>query len=809
MNDLKFAFRQLVKNPGFTTAALVTLAVCLGTNLAIFAVVHSVLLRPLPFPQSDRLVTLFNTYPKAGVERMGASLTSYYERRGHLSAFTDIATSHPGTAIVGETGATAQEQIMRVSPEFFRVLGVDLARGRAFTDQEMTYQSDGVVILTDTYWRHEFNADPAVIGRHLRVDGVQKTIVGVLPPGFRFLSSTARLYFPLSSDPGDRAIKQRHSNTDFDMIGRLKPSVSLVAAQAEIDADNVARAAEYPDAKMINEAGFRTLVRSLKADHVQAVRPTLLLLQAGVLLLLLSGAVNIVNLLLVRASRRAREVAIRLSLGANRRHIIRHVLIETVLLTTLGGVGGLALAAAGIRFIAVFGARQLPLGGQIAFDGRLSMVGLIASVVLGFVIGGLIAWFNLLGQPATATQSESRGVTANHAAQRLRHGFIIAQVALAFVLLVGGGLLGLSLKRVMALDPGFTADHVLTGQIALPWKSYPDWPQRLAFIQRLQENLLSQPGVSAVGVINNIPFSGNNSKTAFAVKGHAPKPGESIHGHYFYGVDGDVFRALGIQLLEGRLLVSADSDRKVCVVDQDFARRYWPEGKAMEQRLFIGGKEGPDSEAFTVVGVVGAIKQAELTENQGQGAVYVPYQFRTDVDVFAVVRTTQRPEFFAATLQRVLRSIDPDLPVNNFRSMEVRIADSLMVRKSPALLAGVFAAVALLLAAIGTYGVLAFAVSQRRREIGVRMALGALPRQIGNHFLSIGLRLLAVGMAMGLAGAWMAGRAMQGILFDVPPMPLSIVALAILIMAIVSLLACWLPALRAASIDPMEALRDE
>ena len=809
MSDLKCAFRQLLKNPGFTLAAVVTLAICLGANLSIFGVIDSVLLRPLPFPKPDQLVIMFDSYPKAGVGRIGSSLANYYERRGNLSAFSDIALSRQATAIVGETGATEQESVMRVSPDFFRVLGVGPILGRAFTDEEMTYQTDGFAILTDFYWRHEFNADPKILGRQLRVDGLSKTIVGVLPPNFRYLSATARLYLPLSSDPSDRVVKMRHSNQEFDLIGRLKPGVSLAAAQAQIDADDAAHAAQYPDPKLVADAGFRTLIKPLRADHVSSVRPTLLLLQAGVFLLLLIGAVNLVNLILIRASGRAREFAIRLSLGAGRLHVVRQVLTETILLTVIGGVCGLAVAAAGIRLLGVLGANQLPLGAQIAFDSRLAVVAMVAAVFTGIIIGSLIAWFNLRGHPVRALHSESRSGTASHAAQRLRHSFIIAQVAFAFVLLVGGGLLGLSLKHVTSINPGFPPDHTLAGRIALPWKSYPDWPQRLAFTERLMEGVRRQPGVSAVGIINNIPFSGDNSKTAFAVKGRIPKPGESIQAHYFYGVGGDAFTALGIPLREGRFLRNADSDSKVCVVDEDFARRYWPQGRGVGQRLFIGATEGPDTDAFTVVGVVGAIKQAALTENQGQGAVYVPYKLRTDIDVFAVVRTIQRPESFALTLQKVVRGIDPDLPVSDLRSMDVRIADTLMVRRSPALLAGIFAGVALLLAAVGTYGVLAYALNQRRREIGVRMALGAMPKQIGNYFLSVGLRLLAAGTILGLAGAWAAGRAMHTVLFEVPTLPWSIVTGAMLIMGVVSMLASWLPARRAARVDPMEALRYE
>lgn len=809
MNDIKFAFRQLLKNPGFAFVAFLTLAVCIGANLTIFAVVDSVLLRPLPFPNPDGLVTLFNTYPQAGVERDGASLPNYYERRENIPAFSHLSIFRYDKVIIGEAGATEQLEITRVSPEFFATLGVLPVLGREFREEEMTYQTESVAILTDTCWQQRFNADPHIVGRRIRVDGVQKTIVGVLPPSFRFLSSKAQLYLPLASDPGDRAVLQRHSGNGYEMIARLKAGASLAQAQAQIDAHNAVHADEYPNPKMIADSGFRTVVVSLHADHVKSVRPILLLMQAGVLFLLLIGAVNLANLLLIRANGRTRELAIRQSLGASQGHVVRQVTTETVLLTLLGGLFGLAVGAGGIRLLAVLGVHQLPLGAQIAFDGRLALVALGGAVLLGILISVPIAWFNLRGHLSHALQSATRGGTATLAAQRLRHGFVVTQIALAFVLLAGAGLLGLSLDRAMSISPGFRPEHVLTGQISLPSLSYPDWPHRLTFIDRLLEGVKSQPGVSAAGVINNVPFSGENIKSAFTIQGHVRQPGESLRGHYFYGVGGDAFAALGIPLREGRFLDHADSGSRVCVVDEDFARLYWPQGSALGRRLFVGGNEGPDAVMLTIVGVVGAMKQAELTENQAQGAVYCPYQFRTVANMYALVRTTQRPELFALTLQKIVRAIDPELPVNDLRSMVGRMADSLVNRRSPALLAGIFAGVALLLAAIGTYGVLSYAVSQRRREIGVCMALGALPQQIGHQFLSLGLRLLAAGVILGVGGAWLAGRAMQKILFGVPALHLTTLTATTLILSVVSLTACLLPALRASRIEPMEALRGE
>src|SRR5205814_995110 len=369
MSDLKFAFRQLRKAPAFTVTALATIAICLGANLAIFAVIDSILLRPLPFPESDRLVTIFNTYPKAGVENDGSSLTNYYERRGNIPAFSSLSIFRDFSEVVGETGAAEQTEIMRVSPDFFATLGVNLAMGRTFTEDEAEIakgKGAGVAIVTDAYLRQRLNSDPNVLGRDIRVNTMPRKIVGVF-------------------------------------------------------------------------------------------------------FLLLIGAVNLVNLLLIRASGRAKEMAIRRSMGASRAHVVRQVMIETVLLTFIGGLLGLAVGAWGIRLLEVLGADRLPLGAHIAFDGWLASIGLVGAVVLGIVIAVPIAWFNLSTHLAHALQSESRTGTISRAAQRLRHGFIVAQIALAFVLLAGAALLGLSLKKVMAVSPGFRADHVLTGEVTVPF----------------------------------------------------------------------------------------------------------------------------------------------------------------------------------------------------------------------------------------------------------------------------------------------------------------------------------------------------
>ncbi|PYK86638.1 MAG: hypothetical protein DME40_15985 [Verrucomicrobia bacterium] len=818
MNNLRFAFRQLCRAPAFTITALATVAICLGANLAIFGVINSILLRPLPFPQSDRLVTIFNTYPKAGVENDGSSITNYYERRGNIPAFSSLSIFRDFSEVVGETGAAEQTEIMRVSPDFFATLGVNLAMGRSFTEAEAEVaHNNGVAVVTDAYWRQRLNSNPNVLGRDVRVNTMPRKIVGVLPPDFRFLSSEARLFLPIRSRPAERTPQQRHSDGGgTHMIARLKPGATMAEAQSQIDAHNAAVEEDNPEAKMMTEAGFRSLVRPLHAEHVRSIRPTLLLMQAGVFFLLLIGAVNLVNLLLIRASGRAKEMAIRRSMGASRAHVVRQVMIETILLTFVGGLLGLVVGTWGIRLLEVLGADRLPLGAHIAFDGWLALIGLAGAVVLGIGIAVPIAWFNLSSHLAHALQSESRTGTVSRAAQRLRHGFIVAQIALAFVLLAGAALLGLSLKKVMAVSPGFRADHVLTGEVTVPF-SYNARP----FLDRLLEAIGQQPGVGAAGAITNVPLSGENGKTAVTPKGYVPPAGQSLQGHYSYQVTGDYFTALGIPLREGRFLTSADSHRadRVCVVDEDFARRYWPHGGALGQRIFpntrsaeglkVQGSDSDDAKLFTIVGVVGAVKQAELTEPQGQGAVYLPFMDSDGINIFVVTRTSQRPEAFAETLRKLVRVTNSDLAIDNLRSMDTRIAESLIARRSPALLVGIFAGVALLLAAIGTYGVLSYAVAQRRREIGIRMALGAQREQIGAQFFSLGVRLLVAGTLLGLLGAWLAGKAMENVLFDVPPLHFAILLGTAAIMSAVSLVACLIPAHRATKVDPIIALRAE
>ena len=466
----------------------------------------------------------------------------------------------------------------------------------------------------------------------------------------------------------------------------------------------------------------------------------------------------------------------------------------------------------GIRLLRALGTDQLPLGASVAFDGRIAAVALAGVIAVGVLLAVPIIWFNWHTKLATVLQAETRGGTVDPAAQRLRHGFIVAQVALAFMLLAGAGLLGVSLKRVLDTPAGFNPANILTGNIVLPWKNYRDDAARSAFVERLLPAIRALPGVTHVAINTGLPFNGGINDSVVTVEGHTSKPGESIRAHYLAAATSDYWRMMGIPLLRGRLLEDADNQRKplVCVVDQAFAERYWPGADPLGRRLSINAPSFDETNALTVAGVVANVKQNELAENTGHGTVYFPYAAFNSSFFALVVRTPLPPASMAPMVQKAIFQLDPELPIDDLKLMQVRIDDSLVARRSPAILAALFAGVALLLSAIGTYGVLAYAVSQRRREIGVRMALGALPGQIGRQFLSLGLRLLLVGTLLGVAGAWLTGRTMQSILFEVQPrLQVATLAGTALIMGVVSLVACVLPALRASRVEPMEVLRCE
>ena len=811
LNAFRQSFRRLARERSFTATALITLAVCIGANVAVFAVVDAILVRPLPYPNADRLVVVRNSYPGAGAERSAASLPNYYNRRGNIAAMESISIVQPSTAVVGEAGSPQTMDRGRVSPDFWQTLEAPLARGRTFTEEETFYGNHQVAVVTHEFWQDYFNGVADILGRTFYVDSQVYEVIGVTQPGMNhYLGQKARFFIPLASDAEDREIDRRHSNNQL-MIASLVPGASIEQAQIQIDAFNAEQLKIDPYAEMVTAAGYRSNVTWLRDDIVGDIKPTLLLLQAGVVGLLLIGAVNLINLLLIRTHGRAKEFAVRQALGAGRRDLSQQIISECLLIAVGGGLLGLATGAMGIKLLATLGTDQLPLGLSIAFDSRLALVSLGASLAVGILLAIPIILVSLRTKLAPVLQAESRGGTISRTAQNVRHGFMTVQIALTFVLLTGAGLLGLSMKNVMEISPGFEAENVLTGTINLVWQSYPESKDKHAFLDRLQSDLRTQPGVSSAALISNIPFGGNHSNNATVVEGAEPKPSDSIRTHNTVGIIGDYWTVMNIPLLEGRYLNEADQhgEQNVAVVDQEFVRRYWPDGSSAIGRRFVKGVEFSEEEAITIVGVVATNLSRELTDTNPLGTIFHRYKEYSSSSMSIVMRTELSPEVMANSLRKIVTSLDPTMPVDDIQVMQALIDDSLVARRSPALLAGIFASIALLLAAVGTYGVLAYAVGQRRREIGVRMALGALPSQILTQFLAMGTKLLVAGVIVGIAGAWAVGRAMQSILFGVESFNPAVIIVTGIVMGTVVLLASLLPSRQASLVSPNEALRDE
>jgi predicted permease len=536
----------------------------------------------------------------------------------------------------------------------------------------------------------------------------------------------------------------------------------------------------------------------------------LIILQSGVGLLLLIGCVNLANLFLIRASSRTKDIAVRKALGARGRHVASDIFAETGIIALAGGALGILLGAMGVQLIRLLGTDSLPLGSAIQFDHRVAAAAMGAVVLSGIVLALPVLWLVLRNDPAAGLRSESRSGTSGPGMQRLRQSFVVIQVSLAFVLLSGSGLLAVSLKRVLDVPPGFRPENVYAGNITLSGNSYQSAQLQEEFVEKLIPSVLALPGITRAAITTYLPFSGGGNDNAMTIFDDLTK--SPLRAHYQNSVTGDYWATMHIPLLHGRLFTDDECRQKghVVVVDQAFASRYWPKGDSLGKQ--IGMDVSNDrSQAFRIVGVVATVKQNELTEEINHGAVYFPFpNAQLSTAFFALVVESPLPETaLAPMVRKAMYVIDPQIPLEQFRSMDDRIAETLVTRRSPAVLAGVFALIALLLATIGTYGVLSYAVLQRRREIGVRLALGALPRQIQTQFLFLGLKLLGVGSIVGIGGSWLAGRAMQSILFSVPAMDPVILIATLIILGTVAICACYMPARRASQVEPTVALRAE
>jgi predicted permease len=817
LQDLHFGIRLLRKDKGLTLTTLVTLVVCIGANAAIFSVVHSVLLRPLPFAESDRVVLTYNSYPRAGVIHSESGVPDYYDRLRDVTAFEQIAMYDDRGLTLGGAGSASRIRAYAVTPSFFPLLRVQAWRGRVFRPEEGELGGEHKVVLSYASWRRLFAGSDAAVGKDLRLNGVPYSIVGVMPPDFLFLQADVQLWIPLAFTARQKADESRHSN-DWDMIGRLAPGATVQLAQQQIDALNARNLERFPAMKQaLIAAGFHTVAVPLQEDLVRTLEPVLYLLWGGVTCVLLIGCVNLVNLALVRSSGRQKELATRQSLGAGHLRIARQLLIEATLLTAAGGVGGVLLGRWVLGFLSTLQLDELPRASEIHMDAFVVAAMLGLAVVIGLLIG-LVPVVKLLRvNLSTLLRDEGRGGTSGHGARRARRALVMVQFAFAFILLVCAGLLAVSFRQVLAVHPGFDADGVFTAWASLPVARYKTDAEVQAFAGRTLEATRRLPGVQSAGISTSIPFGGDYSDNVIVPEGYVNSNTESVISASAMGVSEGYLETMRTPLLRGRLFNAGDTAQapRCVIVDAHLARKFWPHLDPVGRRIYrpVDAQHlvpGPNAQYSTVVGVVDNVKMRGLVESDARfGAYYFPFAQAPQHGLALVVRSTGDPRLLGAAIRGVVAGIDPELPLYNVKTMSERTQAALVGRRVPMLLALGFAAVALFLCAVGVYGVLAYQVAQRTREIGIRMALGGTARTISRLVLAESGRMFGLGLGIGLAGAFVAGRAMRNLLYGVQPMDPVVLAAVAAVLAGVALVAALVPARRAQRIDPALALAAE
>ena len=818
LRDVLRSLKLLSREKTFSVTVLVTLALCLGANVAIYGVVHAVLLEPLPFAEPDRLVTVNNSYPGAGVARASNGSVDFFQRREKIPAFQAVAVYQGSTHTVGEAGSTESVSSIRVSASFFSLLGIEPAMGRGFLEEETNEGSAQKVVLTHSAWRDYFASAADVLGRDLRVDGQPYEVVGVLPADFSMPErADVRLLVPIPFTEESRRLDSWHSN-NLQMIARLAPGATLEQALAQNLALNDALIDEWqvPNARqLLEDAGFTTMVVPTADDLVREVRPTLYMLWGGVAFVLLIGCVNIANLMLARAQTRQTDVATRLALGASRGRVAAQVLVEALVLGLIGGMLGLGVGTLGLRLLETLGSEDLPRGAEIGVDASVLLFAVGLAALASALFAAIPMAAVMRGDLSPAFRAGGRTGTASRRSVSIRNALVTSQVGLAFVMLVGAGLMLMSFRSALAVDPGFEPNGVLTGYVSLPDARYEDDAARRRFLDELLAEVRAIPSVQSAAATGQIPFSGDNSASLILPEGYPMSAGESLLAPFQTTAGPGYFETMGIEVLDGRGFEESDGPDvpRVVVIDAWLANRYWPNGGALGDRMVYGAVPGVDSippeSLFTVIGIVETIKQNDLTTPDAEhvGAYYFTY--RQDAPRFVTIAARVAagdPAALTADLRASVAGLDPDLPLFGVQTMQERVDESLIRRRAPLVLLGVFAAVALFLAVVGIYGALAYTVTQRTREIGIRMALGSAPDDVFRDVVGQGLRVTGVGLVLGGAAAYALARLIQSLLFGVQAAdPRVMVAVAVLLGA-VAFVACVIPARRATRVSPVEAL---
>jgi predicted permease len=816
-HDFVFAVKTLAKQSGFAVAALLTLALCIGANTAIFTVLEHVVLRGLPFPQPDQLVTMYNLYPGVGVTESGSNgVPDYLDRRKLKDVFREVALTGNIGYEVGLGGSPQRIRGQYVTPSYFTVLGVRPLVGRTFTEEEGTLGKEKVAVLSEGLWKDMFARDPGVAGKDIRLNGSMYRIVGVMPASFRIADDDdeVRVYTSFAFRPEQTTNQARHSN-NWGMIARLKPGVTLAQAQERLNDLNRRNLDLMPQARqLIIDARFYTKIAKLKDEIVRQVGPTLYLLQIAVGVVLLIGCVNLANLMLVRSNVRLKELAIRYSLGAGRWRIARQLLTESVLLAVLGGALGVGVGYAGVRLLAYLGAKDLPRGSSVAIDGGTLAFTVGIAILTGLVFGSVPLFHVLRSDLSEIFRGNERGGTSGRGAMWVRSALVVSEFAFAFVLIAGAGLLTMSFARLLRVDPGFKPGNVMTAAVSLPRQRYGADASARNLLAELEQRVAAVPGVRHAALTTYLPFSGNNNSSVIMIVGRALAPGETPPVPGWNHVGAGYFDAMRIPILQGRGISDSDGPDapKVVVIDRFLARKYFPAGDAVGHKIqrgiqIAGGKDVPPE--CTIVGVAGSVKTGSLAENNPVGQVYYSYRQFVPRNGYLVVRTERDDPQLASAIRRELRRLDPEMPLVDAKTMTDRLSGSLRTRRAAMMLCLIFGGLALLLAAIGIYGVLAYSVSQRTREFGIRVALGAGSSELVGMVLKQGLRMAALGLVVGAAGAFAVTRLMTALLFDVRPADPGVFLAVAVVLAAVASLASLIPSARAVRVPPATALRYE
>ena len=817
MTDIRVAIRLLLRERTFALTAIVTLGICLAANIAIFSVVNSVLLNPLPVPDPDRLVLMFNSYPKAGAPEGSTAVPDYFDRLSAIRAFESQALYRTQGFDVGTQGDPQRMRGILATPSFFALVRVTPAIGRALVDSDAVQGQHRKVVIADALWRDQFGRNPSALGRELRINGEPFTIVGVMPASFLFDDPEVKLWIPTVFSAEERSDESRHSN-NWTYVGRLKAGATLQQAQSQVDALNAANMQRFPQFReILINAGFRTVAVNFGAYLVRDVRGVLYLLWGAVAFVLLIGCVNVANLSLVRATVRLRELATRMALGAGRWRIARQLLTESAVLTAAAGALGLALGVWSLSAFRLLGLEALPRGGEANLDWTSVFFTVMLVALVGIAVGAIPLAYVLRANINDVLRQEGRSGTASRGARAMRYALVAVEVALAFLLLVGAGLLLASFQRVLAVQPGFDPKGVLTASVSMPASRYQDNPAVVAFVDRALAAVRAMGGVRAAGITNSIPFGGSYSDSAIVAEGYTMAPGESIIAPNNVIVSPGYFEAMRIALVRGRLFDARDTadSARVAIVDEELARRFWKGRDPIGKRMYLPASAedliapGPNAIYLTVVGVVRNVKlQALVGGDTRYGAYYFPIAQQPRRNVTFAIRTDGDPSASTASLRAAMKALDPDMPVYSIYTMEQRTSRSLSDRRTPLVLAVAFGAVALLLSSIGIYGVLSYLVTHRTKEIGIRLALGSSAREIVTLVVREGALVVAGGFAGGIGGALALRRVLEAQLYGVHATDPLVYLGAMLVLAAVAALACILPAWRAARVNPAAALAD-